>query len=161
MVNALQLPTGDVHDFDFLEGAWSVHNRFLRTRLSGDHRWEEFPATTRCELRMGGLVNVDEMVFPTRGFTGMTVRLFDARERRWAIHWTDSRRAVLYPAVSGGFSGERGLFHGEDLEGGRPVKVRFIWERGTDGHARWEQAFSLDGEAWETNWIMELSRLRG
>ena len=29
-----------------------------------------------------------------------------------------------------------------------------------DGLARWEQAFSLDGEAsWETNWVMELRRL--
>jgi hypothetical protein len=62
---------------------------------------------------MGGLVNVDEMVFPTRGFTGMTVRLFDARERRWAIHWTDSRRAVLYPAVSGGFSGRGALLQSD------------------------------------------------
>ncbi len=75
----LQLPTGDLHDFDFLEGEWSVHNRYLRTRLTGDHVWEEFPATTRLERRLGGLVNVDEIDFPTRGFTGLTVRLFDVR----------------------------------------------------------------------------------
>jgi len=155
--STMPLPTGDVHDFDFLDGNWTVHNRYLRRRLQGDDVWEEFPATSRFERRLGGLVNVDEIVFPTRGFTGMTVRLFDARERRWAIHWTDSRRAVLFPPVSGGFDGDRGLFYGEDTEGGRPVKVRFIWERRPAG-GHWEQAFSLDGRTWETNWTMEFTR---
>lgn len=153
----MPMPTGDLHDFDFLDGAWNVHNRFLRRRLQGDDVWEEFPATSRLERRLGSLVNVDEIVFPTRGFTGMTVRLFDARERRWAIYWTDSRRAVLFPPVFGGFDGDRGLFYGEDSEGGRPVKVRFIWER-RPGSAHWEQAFSLDGPTWETNWTMEFTR---
>jgi hypothetical protein len=38
------------------------------------------------------------------------------------------------------------------------VKVRFVWtKRGRDA-ARWEQAFSIDGAAWETNWVMEFSR---
>jgi len=156
----MQLPTGDLHDFDFLDGSWTIRNRFLRSRLSGDHLWEEFPAISRFERRMGSLVNVDEIEFPTRGFTGMTVRLFDVRERRWAIYWTDSRRAVLFPPVFGGFSGDRGLFYGEDSEGGRPVQVRFLWERRAGDRAHWEQAFSLDGETWETNWVMEFSRPR-
>ena len=157
---ALQLGMGDVHDFDFLDGRWNVHNRFLRSRLSGDHVWEEFPGTSWVERRLGGLVNVDEIDFPTRGFTGMTVRLFDVRERRWSIHWTDTRRAILYPPVLGGFSGNRGLFFGEDVDGGRTVRVRFIWERRSGDRAHWEQAFSLDGHSWETNWVMDFSRPR-
>ncbi|HVP60238.1 MAG TPA: hypothetical protein VMT11_06755 [Myxococcaceae bacterium] len=155
-----QLPTGDVHDFDFLDGEWVIQNRFLRSRLTGDPVWEEFPARSRVELRLGGLVNVDQIEFPTRGLTGMTVRLFDARERRWAIHWTDSRRAVLFPPVLGGFDGDRGLFYGEDTEGDRPVQVRFVWERRPGERAHWEQAFSLDGRSWETNWAMDFSRPR-
>jgi hypothetical protein len=59
--------------------------------------------------------------------------------------------------VVGGFDGERGEFVGEDLDEGRRVDVRFIWTRGTE-RARWEQAFSLDGRAWETNWVMEFKR---
>jgi hypothetical protein len=156
----MQIPTGDLHDFDFLDGAWVIQNRFLRTRLAGDHVWEEFPARSRVELRMGSLVNVDEIEFPTRGFTGMTVRLFDVQTRRWAIYWTDSRRAVLFPPVFGGFQGDRGLFYGEDTEGGRPVQVRFTWERRPDEQGHWEQAFSLDGQTWETNWVMDLRRPR-
>ena len=154
----MQLPTGDLHDFDFLDGSWAIQNRYLRTRLNGDHVWEEFPASSRFERRMGSLLNVDEIEFPTRGFTGVTVRLFDERERRWSIYWTDSRRAVLFPPVVGGFSGERGLFFGQDTEGGRPVQVRFIWERRPGDRPHWEQAFSLDGRDWETNWVMDFRR---
>jgi hypothetical protein len=156
----MELPTGDLHDFDFLDGEWMVHNRYLRSRLTGDHVWEEFPGRSRLERRLGGLVNVDQIQFPTRGFTGMTVRLFDAQERRWSIYWTDSRRAVLSPPVRGGFDGDRGLFHGEDVEGGRPVQVRFLWERRAAERPHWEQAFSLDGRSWETNWVMDFTRPR-
>jgi hypothetical protein len=60
--------------------------------------------------------------------------------------------------VHGGFTGDRGIFHGDDTEGGRPVQVRFIWERRPGGRAHWEQAFSLDGQTWETNWVMEFRR---
>jgi len=159
-VTAMELPTGDVHDFDFLDGEWVVLNRYLRSRLTGDHVWEEFPGHCHLERRLGGLVNVDEIDFPTRGFSGMTVRLFDVQQRRWAIYWTDTRRAVLGPPVHGGFSGDRGFFFGEDVEGGRAVRVRFLWERRDGGRAHWEQAFSLDGERWETNWVMDFSRPR-
>ena len=45
-------------------------------------------------------------------------------------------------------------------EYGRPIRVRYRWTLLGDGLARWEQAFSLDGEAsWETNWVMELRRV--
>jgi len=159
-VAAMELPTGDVHDFDFLEGDWVVQNRYLRSRLNGDHVWKEFSGRSRLERRLGGLVNVDVIDFQTRGFTGMTVRLFDVQERRWSIYWTDTRRAVLAPPVRGGFEGDRGLFFGEDVEGARAVQVRFIWERRPDERAHWEQAFSLDGETWETNWVMDFSRPR-
>ena len=84
MTALIQLPAGDLHDFDFLDGEWVVQNRYLRSRLSGDHVWEEFLGCSRVELRMGSLVNVDEIDFPTRGFSGMTVRLFDVQERRWS-----------------------------------------------------------------------------
>jgi hypothetical protein len=156
----MELPTGDLHDFDFLDGDWVVQNRYLRSRLNGDYVWEEFPGRSRLERRLGGLVNVDEIDFPTRGFTGMTVRLFDVEERRWSIYWTDTRRTVLGPPVRGGFDGDRGAFFGDDVEGGRAVQVRFIWERRPGGRGHWEQAFSLDGVSWETNWVMEFSRPR-
>ncbi len=53
-------PAGDVHDFDFLVGAWTVVSRRLKTRWAGSYDWDEFPATSRCEKRVGGVVNVDD-----------------------------------------------------------------------------------------------------
>ena len=41
---------------------------------------------------------------------------------------------------------------------GRPIKVRFLWIKQGPDHAHWEQAFSLDGKAWEVNWVNELTR---
>jgi len=43
--------------------------------------------------------------------------------------------------------------------------VRFLWERLGPDRARWSQDFALAGAAgapdgpWETNWVMEFSRL--
>ncbi|HEU4732807.1 MAG TPA: hypothetical protein VFT22_33155, partial [Kofleriaceae bacterium] len=36
--------TGDVHDFDFIAGAWTLQNRRLKARWAGSHDWDEFPA---------------------------------------------------------------------------------------------------------------------
>lgn len=61
--------------------------------------------------------------------------------------------------VSHGFFDGAGIFYGDDTHDGRLVRVRFIWSHITPTSARWEQAFSVDGEqTWETNWVMEFTR---
>lgn len=153
-------PTGKIDDFDFFIGSWNVAHRRLKSRLAGSDEWDEFPGTSRCEKRLSGLVNVDENVFPTKGFAGMTVRVFDPARRRWSIYWIDSRVGMLTPPVIGGFAGDRGEF-GEDRHDGKPITVQFLWTRLGRDAARWEQAFSLDGQAWEWNWAMEFARTAG
>ena len=153
------LPTGDIHDFDFFIGSWTVAHRRLKERLAGCDEWESFPGTSRCEQRLGGLVNVDENIFPTKGFAGLTLRIFDPAQRRWSIYWVDSRFGVLTPPVVGGFAGDHGAFFGDDHHDGTPVTVQFRWTRLGRDAARWEQAFSRDGEAWEWNWVMEFTRI--
>jgi hypothetical protein len=54
--------------------------------------------------------------------------------------------------------GKHGEFYGEDSDDGRPVKVRFIWDKMDRNHARWEQAFSYDNRTWETNWTADFVR---
>jgi hypothetical protein len=157
-VNAQVLPTGAVSDFDFLVGTWHVANRRLLKRGVGCKEWEEFPASYRCEQYLNGVANVDEMSVPSRGFSGMTVRTFAVAQRRWAIYWINSSNGMLCPPVHGGFTGNRGDFYGEDNDDGKLVAVHFIWTKLGNNRARWQQAFSLDGHAWETNWIMEFTR---
>jgi hypothetical protein len=150
---------GRPHDFDFLVGRWDVRNRRLTRRHVGSDVWDEFPGVEHAMTRLDGLVSVDQIDFPTRGFSGCTVRTLDLAAQRWAIHWISSRAGRLEPPVHGGFRGDRGEFFGDDEDDGRPVRVRFVWERLGADAARWTQAFALDGRAWETNWIMEMRRL--
>ena len=150
---------GRPRDFDFLVGGrWNVHNRRLKQRHVGSSVWDEFPGALQGWTHLNGIVSVDEIDFPTRGFGGCTVRTLDLAAKRWSIYWINSRIGTLFPPVHGGFSGDRGEFLGDDDDDGRPVKVRFVWERLGPDTARWSQSFSLDGRAWETNWIMDMQR---
>jgi NIPSNAP len=152
--------TGDVHDFDFIAGSWTLTNRRLKARGVGATEWDEFPAQSRGHVLMGGIVNVDEIVFPTKGWAGVTVRTFDVAKRQWSIYWINSREGKITPPQVGGFDGDVGLFYGEDEDGGRPVKVVYRWTKRGANAASWEQAFSYDGGVtWETNWTNELTRV--
>ena len=51
-----------------------------------------------------------------------------------------------------------GAFYGEDQDNGRPVKVRYTWDKLDRDHAHWEQAFSYDNRTWETNWTADFVR---
>jgi hypothetical protein len=68
-------------------------------------------------------------------------------------------RAGSTPPLVGGFEDGRGTFFSRDVVQGVAVDVRFVWvDLGGDA-ARWEQAFSTDeGETWDTNWVMEMTR---
>ncbi|MEU6969830.1 hypothetical protein AB0A71_19190 [Kitasatospora aureofaciens] len=148
-----------MNDFDFLYGTWDVANRRLTAPLSGGGAWEEFPGHSVIRPLFGGAGNIDEITFPTRGLRGVTLRLFDHETGQWAIHWSDSRTGRLDPPVTGGFTGDRGDFHGEDTLGGRPIRVHFTWYRLGPDSARWEQEFSADGgRSWELNWTMDFTR---
>ena len=150
---------GDVHDFDFIAGNWSVVNHRLAERGVGSQQWERVEAHSRGQVLLGGVANVDEIAFPSKGWSGMTVRNFNAAQRQWEIRWINSRDGKLQAPVFGGFDGATGLFYGEDDDGGRPIKAVYRWMRQDPLHARWEQAFSYDGgSTWETNWVMELTR---
>jgi hypothetical protein len=151
-------------DFDFWPGEWHVRNRRLRARLAGSDDWEEFEATSTARLLLDGLGNEDEFrTDHAGGFIGMSFRFFDPDSKLWTIYWADSRRpGTLDPPLVGSFSGDVGVFHGDETWEGRPVRIRFVWSGVTTPTPRWEQAFSADGgETWETNWVMEFTRAKG
>ena len=149
--------------FDFWMGSWKVHNRRLRQRLKGSTEWDEFEAEVVARPLLGGVGNEDE--YRTGyggGFIGMSFRFFNLATKQWAIYWADSRRGILEPPVTGSFSGDTGVFEGADTFEGRPILVRFTWSGVTTPTPRWEQAFSDDGgKTWETNWVMDMTRVEG
>ena len=151
--------TGSADDFAYFEGAWTTQQHRLRTRGVGANDWEDFPATQCMTRYMAGTSTVDELYFPTRGTSALTVRLFDPEARQWSIYFISSVSGRLDPIpVVGGFEGNRGEFYAQDQVGGRPVKVRYLWTIQDQNHARWEQALSYDDATWETNWIADFTR---
>ena len=158
---------GRAHDFDFLVGGtWHVANRRLHRRLADTTDWTSFEHRFRANVLMDGQISIDENAFTSQGFTGVTFRTLDVEARQWAIYWINSRDGRVQPPVRGGWDGDRGVFVGDDEDDGRPVHVRFLWERLGPDTARWSQDFALIGQdgqpdgAWETNWVMEMRRVR-
>ena len=151
--------TGDMHDFDFFVGGWTTVQRRLKVRGAGGSDWEEFPAVECLTLYLGGVATVDELYMPTKKRAGLTLRAFDVEKRQWSIYWMSSATGRLDPVpVVGGFDGKRGEFYADDREDGRPIKVRYQWDKLDNDHARWEQAYSYDNKTWETNWIADFTR---
>ncbi|HEV2639574.1 MAG TPA: hypothetical protein VGX23_30840 [Actinocrinis sp.] len=156
------------HDFDFLVGEWRIHNRKLAdvTDPACD-RWVEFEASSWMRQTLGGLGNVDTFsvgAMPDgRAYEGMTMRLFDVEAGVWKIWWASDRApGQLDPPVEGRWEGKHGVFFGDDVLDGKPIKVRFDWDSFDADTAQWEQAFSFDGgETWVHNWRMSHTRIGG
>jgi hypothetical protein len=151
--------TGDAHDFDSLHGAWKTQQRRLKHRGVGSQEWYDFAATVCQAPLLDGMVNVGEVLAPSQGILGFTLRTFDPKQRQWSIYWVNSKNGLLQPPVLGGFAGNRGEFYGADEDEGRPIVGRYVWSKLDADHARWEQAFSYDGQkTWEVNWTADFER---
>ncbi|MFB6618485.1 hypothetical protein ACIGFK_29265 [Streptomyces sp. NPDC085524] len=147
-----------MNEFDFLVGSWDVTNRWRTDFLDPESGWEEFPGVSRVSRHFDGGSSFDEIDFPTKGFGGLTLRLFDREREEWSLYWSSRRTGTLFPPVVGRFTDGHGIFEGEDAYGGKPVRVRFVWSGTRSGSPRWEQFFSVDGgESWLLNWTMDFT----
>jgi hypothetical protein len=151
------------HDFDFLIGSWRVHHHRLKERLAGSHDWVDFEGTSRLEMTMAGAGTVDDnwLDLPGGAYRAVGIRAYDPKTGLWSVWWLDGRnpQGPLDPSLRGRFENGVGIFTGDDVFNGKPIKVRYIWSRITPTSAHWEQAFSPDGgKSWETNWVMDLTR---
>jgi hypothetical protein len=149
-----------MNNFDFLVGTWDSVQRRLVKPLAGSSEWDEFTGRTRCYRMFDGAANVDEVTFPDKGYSGVSVRLLNPETDEWSIYWANSRNGILaLPPVVGRFVDGVGEFFSEEDWEGRPIVVRYRWFDITDTSARWAQAFSTDkGKTWETNWDAEFTR---
>ncbi|HEY0628325.1 MAG TPA: DUF1579 domain-containing protein, partial [Sphingomicrobium sp.] len=134
-------------DFDFLHGSWRVDHRRLKERLADCDQWEQFGGSMECRPVLGGLGNVDDNLIelPAGAYRAVTIRWFDPTEKRWTIHWIDGRTPALDAPMIGSFRDGVGTFFGDDELRGRPVMIRFLWDRITESSARWQQAFAWPG----------------
>jgi len=148
-------------DFDFLVGRWDMHNSRRKPALGEPAEWYEMQSEMQVTTYFDGAVSFDEGWFPTEGFRGATLRIYNPAEKTWAIHWINSLRGHLETPVIGAFGPDgKGIFEGPDVWEGQPIDVRFTWTPGVD-KAAWEQSFSTDGgQTWTPNWEMQHTRIR-
>jgi hypothetical protein len=159
---------GGIADFDFLRGRWHVDNRRLRLRLQGNDDWETFTATQHNCALPGGIGNYDDFIAATwrPDYVGMSLRLFNPQSGLWSIYWLDNqtggvdRAGLMLPPVVGKVADGVGLFEGDEVLDGKPIRVRYTWSSITSDSACWEQAMSDDGgRSWELNWRMLFQRV--
>lgn len=150
---------GELHDFDYLIGAWTTRQQRLKVRNSGSGEWVAAPANSHCAHRYldGGAI-VEESRSPDAAPAGLFIYAFDRQRSQWSIYWLNAKTGQLDPPLVGGFVGPRGEFYADDHDGRRAIRVRVVWTLSDRDHARWEQAFSYDNRTWETNWISEFTR---
>lgn len=152
-------------DFDFFFGSWNVKNRRLKHILAASDEWYGFDAVSIARPIWEGLGNTDEFVAevtPIGPIRGATVRLRDEKTDLWRLYWASARAGELGDPVIGGFANGVGTFYGFEVVDGKVVFVRYTWDAIETNACRWQQAFSPDGGAtWETNWVMEFSRMAG
>ena len=153
-------------DFDFIFGDWHVVARRTKDVLDrACDEWHEFEMSQTARPLLGGLGNTDSCETASgpdgEPFLGLTLRLFDPRDRQWRIWWASNRNpGHLDPPLTGRFEGGRGLFYGRDRVGGQDVDVRFEWVETSPTTATWAQAFSFDGGgSWHTNFTMAFTRV--
>lgn len=158
------MTTPAAHAFDFIYGRWTVHNRKLRDVTDpGCEEWVEFGATSEAFPVLHGVGHIDRMDVAEAPdgppFEGLTLRLFDPADQVWRIWWSSSRApGRVDPPLTGRFTDGLGVFDGDDVVGGRPVRLRFEW-RADPASPRWQQEFSYDGGAtWHLNWVMTFTR---
>ena len=148
------------NNFDFFVGTWTSKQRRRRKALAGIDDWYEMAGVTRCWNVLEGAGNFDEVVFPSEGFSGVTLRLYDKSRDEWSLYWASTRMGLSLPPVVGRFGDDgTGRFTADEVYEGTPITVRYLWSEITATTCRWEQAFSVDqGTTWEANWIAEFSR---
>ncbi|MBY0409455.1 MAG: DUF1579 domain-containing protein [Burkholderiaceae bacterium] len=155
----------DIHapvDFDFIIGDWTVSHQRLDERLCGCTTWTGFQGRSSTHKFLDGFGNLEDNIlyFATGEVRAAAIRSYDSATRTWSIWWLDGRAPHNLDApVIGSFSGDIGTFYANDFLNGKPIKVRFIWQKKSVNTATWKQAFSPDGgTTWETNWTMEFTR---
>jgi len=151
-----------VSDFDYFLGDWKVKHRRLKERLVGSTEWEEYQGTTHCVAILGGIANFNDSITHRAGTTyrSLGLRAFDAKTNVWTDWSLDGRNPTQVTVDGvGKFVNGVGTFFADDTFAGKPIRVRGTFSSISPHEARWEQAFSPDGErTWETNYVMQYLR---
>jgi hypothetical protein len=159
--------TSSPNDFDFLVGKWKMHNRRLNKRLEGNNEWTEFDSYDENSKILSDTADADtysttEMPgMEGKRFEGLTLRLFNPKNRLWSLYWVASNVGALDPPVVGSFENGVGHFFAKDTFKRKPIIMMFRWDARNKDRPVWSQAFSPDdGKTWEWNWYNISERIK-
>ncbi len=131
--------TPEHRQFDFWVGQWDV---YANDQLAG---------TNRIELRHNNCVLHESWTSAAGNFSGNSINLYDARNKRWHQSWADSSGALLQ--MDGGLEGENMVLSGKvkARQGDGMVMHRITWTPNENGTVRqhW-QSSQDDGATWST-----------
>jgi hypothetical protein len=153
-----KVPPGKKGEFDFLAGNWKISHRQLKPGTKDD--WITFSGEATCWSILDGIGSIEELRIPERNFSGTGIRLLNLKTNVWSDYWANSREAVISsPGTTGGFIDGVGIFEAEDMDEGKPLIVRGVWDRITPKSCRWYQGSSRDGgKTWIHDWYMDWVR---
>ena len=149
-------------DFEFLLGNWTTKNRRRSLAVDGTSEWIEFESRSVVRALWGGAAVLEEYraVAPEGPLDGLSLNLYDPAARQWSQTWATRSRGSPDQPTFGGFREGRGEFHSHEPVQGRRCCLRIVWSDITPASCRWEQSISDDGgRTWETNWVMEFTRV--
>ncbi|HTL91531.1 MAG TPA: hypothetical protein VL176_04245 [Steroidobacteraceae bacterium] len=154
------------HDFDFFYGSWVLRCQRLKSPVDTSHDWVKFDATDEARPLPGGLGNEDfaRSSYPTKGFVGMTLRLYDRATGLWRLYWIDTKSShgdAGTPNV-GRWQGNVGTFDARITYDGKPAIDRYTWTRlGNRSKiaAHFQESLSFDGgKTWKIFYFNDVIR---
>ena len=131
------------NNFNFIVGSCSVHNK----RKNSQGTW----------MFLKEKILVTNFIFPN-GFLlkGLTLRSFNKIKKIYYLVWLDNYAPPDFIPLIGSFINNTGEFYMDYiLTDNNVVKIKLIWDNGSDTSARWRQQHSHDnGLSWNLNWEM-------
>lgn len=147
-----------ITDFRFLEGQWLVENRMLASAFAGSPSWSAFDTVHSCRSMLNGTMHIEETI-SEHGASRTTLRLFDSRERSWAVYFVAPGAGKLGEPLEGRFEAGTGIFVGPGTWDGRRVLLRETW-KDVESKPHWELELSQNGgRTWTPCWIREFTRV--
>jgi hypothetical protein len=150
------------HDFDFESGKWTIDVRRLEHPLSGSKRWAHPCCYQHIVHTLWPGASLAQLLAqrPSPHFTGLMMRLYNAKAHEWSVYWSQADEGAFDPPLVGQFKYGRGVFVGHDTFNGRSILVRVVYSDITPTSFRTVQSFSPDGgKTWEPNLIQLFTRV--
>lgn len=129
-------------DLDFWVGEWDC--------TFGEDVW----ASNRITKTLGGRVILEE--FRSKGLSGMSTSVYNARLGRWRQTWVDDQGGYL--VFEGGRVGEDFVLDQDPERSSSPGRARMVWSEITADGFDWDYQKQDEIGEWKSAWLIRYTR---